>query len=182
MKRGAGPATYAEWADALARLEPGDADDEVLRDLAEARMDLSGGQAERLARRVSELFGLRVRRIADSIAKRLGARTSDLDYDRAILAARHELGALARVVAAPCWPQEARKTMRSSLDEFARKAQEELEKTARRAERDDQGRMLSLVRKLPLLVPWPDAGASAAPPSSKASPAPDRPSGRRIIF
>jgi hypothetical protein len=182
LKRRAGPATYAEWTDALHRLETGDSDDEVLHELSAARMELSGGQAERLSRRVTDLFRLRVQRIADSVGKRLGARTNDLEYDRAIVAARHELGALARLVGASFWPQDFGKTMRASLDEFARMAQEELEKTARRAERDDQGRMLSLVRRLPLQVPWPDAATSTAPAGSKAQPAPDRPSGRRIIF
>jgi hypothetical protein len=133
---------------------------------------------ERIYRRITDAFELRVRRVSTGLQQRLNRGSDAVGYGVAIAGARRELGTLARFVAAPCWPPDAAKMMRESLDDFARKTQDALVESARNRERFDQGVQLSLVRKTPLSVPWP-VPAQSQPQRQQAPP----PAGtRRIIL
>jgi hypothetical protein len=175
--------TYAEWVDLLRAFEGGAHDESVIALLGSARLVLSAGMGERVYRRLTDAFELRVRRISTALQQRLNRGSDPVAFGAAIVTARHELGTLARFVAAPCWPPDAAKMMRDSLDGFARKTHEALVESARNRERFDQGMQLSLVRKTPLSVPWPQP---EQPPQKKSffggAPASPPPAGSRRII
>lgn len=179
------PSTYAEWVQLIHAFEGGEQDDIVIELLRSARLVLAAGMGERLYRRITDLFELRVRRVSTSLQQRLDRGTDPIAFGRAIASARHELGTIARFAAAPCWPPDLATMMRESLDDFARKTHEALEESARKRERLDQGVQLSLVRKTALSVPWPEPEPS---PKKRffggAAPLPTPPVGgsRRIIL
>jgi hypothetical protein len=174
------PSTYAEWVDLMHAFEAGEQDDVVIDVLRNARVVLSAGMGERLYRRLADVFDLRVRRISAALQKRLDRGSDSVAFGAAIAAARQELGVLARFAAAPCWPPDAAKMMRDGLDDFARKTHDALEESARKRERFDQGVQLSLVRRTPLSVPWPETGSPHAAALANA-PAPAGAGSRRII-
>jgi len=172
------PSTYAEWVDLIHAFEGGEHDEDVIAVLGSARLALSAGMGERIYRRITDVFELRVRRVSTGLQQRLNRGSDAVGFGLAITGARRELGTLARFVAAPCWPPDAAKMMRESLDDFARKTHDALLESARNRERFDQGVQLSLVRKTPLSVPWP-VQAPLQPPPRQAPP----PAGtRRIIL
>ncbi len=72
--------------------------------------------------------------------------------------------------------------MRESLDDFARKTQQALEDSARKQERFDQGTQLSLVRRTPLSVPWPQPNLPSKTKVFGAGSEPPAGANRRIIF
>ena len=159
------PSTYAEWVDVIHAFVGGEHDEDVIALLGSARLVLSAGMGERIYRRITDVFELRVRRISAGLQQRLDRGTDAVAFGAAIAGARRELGTLARFVAAPCWPADAAAMMRRSLDEFASKTHAALEESAQKRERFDQGVQLSLVRKTPLSVPWPQP----EPPPKKKS-------------
>ena len=176
------PSTYAEWVDAIHVFEGGEQDDRVVALLAGTRVVLSAGMGERLYRRIVDVFELRVRRISTSLQHRLDRGTDAVAFGAAMVAARKDLAALARFAAAPCWPADAAAMMRDSLDGFARKTHDALEESARKRERFDQGVQLSLVRKTPLAVPWPQPGSPPEHRTHGGVPPPPAGAARRIIF
>jgi hypothetical protein len=175
------PSTYAAWVDLIHSFEAGEQDEAVIGVLQTARVVLSAGMGERLYRRIVDVFELRVRRISASLQKRLDRGTEPVAFGAAIVSARKELAVLARFAGAPCWPPDAGKMMRESLDDFARRTHDALEESARKRERLDRGAQLSLVRRTPLSVPWPQ---TSSPPEAAAGPVTTAPpsGARRIII
>ena len=182
------PSTYAEWVDLIHAFEGGEQDENVIMLLGSARLVLSAGMGERIYRRITDAFELRVRRMSAALQQRLNRGADAVGLGAAIAGARRELGTLARFVTAPCWPPDAAKMMRDSLDDFARKTHDALEESAQKRDRFDQGVQLSLVRKTPLYVPWPQPDTpqqkknffGGAPPPQQQAPA--APGSRRIIL
>jgi hypothetical protein len=176
------PSTYAEWVGVIHAFEGGGQDETVVELLQSARVVLSAGMGERFYRRIIDVFALRVRRISASLQKRLSRGTDAVAFGAAIVSARKELAVLARFAVAPCWPQDAAKMMRDSLDEFTRKTYDALEESARKHEWFDQGVQLSLVRRTLLSVPWPQTSSPSTTRGLGSAAAPPVGVSRRIIF
>lgn len=176
------PSSYAEWVELLHRFERPENDEEVLALLAVAKFSLASEMAERLCRRIIEVFEGRVRSVQRALTTALKRGVDPVDYGRTMTRARHELAPVASFCAAACWPREVSSVLQKSLDDFVKVTQKSLEDDATTYARQDQGARLSMVRKYPISTGAPapvDAKGSVA----TTKPVPEAPlPTRRIIL
>jgi hypothetical protein len=176
------PASYAEWVDLLQRFESSQCDAEVLGLLARAKFSLDSEMAERLCRRIVEVFERRVRTVQGALSTALKRGIDAVEYGRTMTRARHELAPVAAFCSAACWPREVATVLQKSLDDFVKVTQKSLESDATTYARQDQGARLSMVRKYPLSTgAATPAAASGAPATNKPAPEAPLPT-RRIIL
>jgi hypothetical protein len=168
------PATYAEWVDLLHRFERPDEDAEVLAALARAKFSLSSEMAQRLCKRIIEVFEARVRTVAANLQREFSRGIDEVAYGHSMARVRHELAPIGAFCNAACWPAEFSTMLKKSLDDFVAKTQEKLEEDATTYARHDQGARLSMIRKFPLSIggPAPEPPKGFWPNKKPASDAP----------
>jgi len=145
------PTTYAEWAACCDRLLTGDCDDETFEAMESGKLEWTSGVAERITKRIYEVFDSRLKSLADRFQRDLDcARGHETLLTNALLGIRKNLSPLARLSRLPALPEIVTHSLKQSLKQYAEKTQSSLEASARS---DRTGRLLSIVKRNGVCVP-----------------------------
>ncbi|MBB1634372.1 hypothetical protein [Cupriavidus sp. UME77] len=167
------PHTYAEWSACIDAFARGGSDEEVIAAMRAGVLSWTGGVAPLFAQRISEVFSLRLQRIADEMTRALRHGSTGSDHvvlSRTLLDARRKLWVLNRVAQLPSLPGELAGSLQEQLRKYAAQAQQSLEDSAR-SERS--GLLASIIRNNSLLrfdaEPIPASSGSVANPTNAAA-------------
>lgn len=174
-----GPTTYAEWSDCIDAFETGTQDDEVLTAMSQGTLSWTSGVANLFSERIGSAFSIRLGRCADRMERDFKSGSDETTVVRAMLDTRRTLTLLYRVATVPAFPEILREHLTSEIRNYADRAQQSLEDSAKH---DRSGRLGSQLRNNSLLryqpEPAPAPVVSAAPPAvdkSEAITAPSTP-------
>ncbi|MBI4658920.1 MAG: hypothetical protein HY735_08760 [Verrucomicrobia bacterium] len=176
------PTTYAEWAACCDRLLNGDCDDETLAAMESGKLEWTSGVAERITKRIHEVFDSRLKSLAERFQRDLDrSRGHDTLLTNALLGIRKNLLSLARLSRLPTLPEMVTQSLKQSLQQYAEKTQSSLEASARS---DRTGRLLSIIKRNKVCVPDVDPALAGALPAqtNSESEAAGNASPRRIIL
>jgi len=164
------PTTYAEWAACCDLLLAGQSDEEILTAMQTGHLEWTSGVAERITRRVHEVFDVRLKAVGDKFQRDVNhARGHETLLANALLDIRKGLIPVGRLAALPAWPDMVKQSLQQSLQHFVERSQTSLESSARS---DRTGRMLDLLRRNRVCVPEiPSLLGEDAPPGSLGPPA-----------
>jgi hypothetical protein len=160
---------YAEWLPLLDRFRDGD--DSVLQAMRDGTIEWTNVVAERWTSRVAEVLSGRLKLLSAKLQLAFDRSAGDMfAISQAMLGARRSLIPLFALASLPCAPGDVKRHLQNELERFIQQTQESLERGARII-RNDNGRVLKVLRDHPLIVPSSDdissAGSSAiAPPES----------------
>jgi hypothetical protein len=176
------PVTYAEWAVCCDRLLKDDCDDETLAAMELGRLDWTSGVAERITKRLHEVFDSRLKSLAQRFQREIDQSSKHETLLRnALLGLRKSLLPLARLSKLPILPERVAQSLKQSLQEYATRTQSSLEASAKD---DRSNRLLNIIQHTPVCVQdteQPRAELSAPEPKPESSV--DRqPLPRRIIL
>lgn len=153
--------TYAEWAACCDRLLKGDCDDETLTGMATGGIEWTSGVAERITKRIYEVFDRRLKLLAEQFQRDLDrARGHETLLTNALIGIRKNLVPLVRLSSLPAFPEMVSQSLKQSLQQYAERTQASLEDSGRS---DRTGRLLNIIKRTPVCVPLvetPPAGRS----------------------
>jgi hypothetical protein len=145
------PSTYAEWAACCDQLLKGDSDEDSLAAMQAGQLEWTSGVAERITRRVHEVFDSRLKSLGEKFQRDVNhARGHETLLANALLDIRKRLLPVARLASMPAWPDMVKQSLQQSLQQFVERTQNSLESSARN---DRTGRMLDIVRRNRVCVP-----------------------------
>lgn len=176
------PTTYAEWAASCDRLLKGDCDEDILAAMEVGSLEWTSGVAERITRRIHEVFESRLKLAGDHFQRDTHhAQGHATLLTNALLGIRKKMLLLARLAALPALPDMVKQSLQQSLQQFAEQTQSSLESSART---DRTGKTLDLVKRNRVCVPdisfLPARDISSCPTSTPTPRGTAQP--RRIIL
>lgn len=170
-----GPTTYAEWSDCIDAFETGTQDDEIVSAMSQGTLSWTSGVANLFSERIGSAFSVRLRRCADRMERDFKSGSDETTVVRAMLDTRRTLTLLYRVATVPVFPEILRQHLTAEIRDYAERAQQSLEDSAKH---DRSGRLASLLRNNSLLRYQPEPpvapAVSAAPVESVAPPTVDK--------
>jgi hypothetical protein len=137
------PRTYAEWSAALDALERGDDLEAVILAIEQGEVAWVRGVAEPLSRRFDAVLTAHLSRLSDRLRAELGRALDPIAVGRALLSTRSSLSLWHRIALAPPLPLTLRDHLLTMLDDYASRAQDSLEQSARE---DRSGQLAGVVR------------------------------------
>lgn len=160
------PTTYAEWAACSDCLLKGDSDEETLAAMEAGKLEWTSGVAERLTRRIYEVFDSRLKSLGEKFQRDVNhSRGHETLVANALLDIRRRLIPMACLAAIPAFPDMVRQSMQQSLQQFVERTQTALEASARN---DRTGKLLDILRRNRICVPKVPVGVGAKTHSGSA--------------
>jgi len=145
------PTTYAEWAACCELLLKGGNDDEVTLAMSAGKLEWTSGVAERLAKRIYEVFDVRLKALGEQFQRDMTrSKGHETLLSNAMVGIRKNLVLLAQLSEIPALPEVLTTSLKQSLQQFVERTQASLEASARN---DRTGRLLSIVKRTPVYIP-----------------------------
>jgi len=165
------PTTYAEWASCCDRLLEG----------ACGTIEWTSGVAERITRRIHDVFDKRLKLLAEQFQRDLDrAHGNETLLTNALLGIRKGLAPLVHLGSLPALPEMVSQSFKQSLQQYAARTQSSLEDSARS---DRTGRLLSIIKRTPVSVPLDTiSDARRSPQQTESQLGVERNIFRRVIL
>lgn len=154
------PDTYASWSSCLELFAQATQDEAVTSAMNAGSLSWTGGVAHLFSERVTDVLDQRLRRVADDISRDLKFAGDHGVLARALLDARHKLALLHRFSCCAPFPEALSALLQSQVRQYAERAQQSMEDTART---DRSGRLGTIVRNNSLLRYAEQASATGHP-------------------
>lgn len=139
-----GPTQYSEWVNLFERFKQGSDDEGVLDQLELGTIDWTNGVAERLTRRLAEVFDSRLELLSNQLQRDLNLiQGREAVLVQALLSGRNKMRTLLRVANLPAFPEHVRHSFTDMLTQTANRIQDSLMKSA---EKDRSGKLGNLIR------------------------------------
>lgn len=173
------PKRYEEWCALLDAFHAPDRDAEVYAAALDGEYPLSAGITERTTKRLLEAYDVRLQRLQRALQNEMNRARLPVDVERALADLVTGLTPLARFALVSTLPEKIRGHLRETLDTYATRVRETLEKSAHRPGALD-GVLLSSIKRTIIVVPWASAAARLPPTHSLGEPGTR--GQRRLIF